>query len=165
MKIVKLFALVVGFALATGSARSASRDIYPAPEQARIDIAAALKAAAAGHKRVLLDFGGNWCGDCHVLDIYLHNAENRPILESNFVLVHVNIGTMDANLDIAQKYGVPVAKGVPAMAVLSEDGKLLFSQKNKEFEAMRRIEPSDVTRFLVQWKAAKPGCSAVMLNC
>jgi hypothetical protein len=51
------------------------------------------------------------------------------------------------------------------VAVLSADGKLLYSQKSGEFEAMRRMEPSAVTRFLVQWKPARQGCSAVMINC
>ena len=45
---------------------------------------------------------------------------------------------MDANLDLAGKYGVPLKKGVPALAVLSEHGALLYSQKNGEFEAMRQ---------------------------
>lgn len=165
MKIVKLIALAMGLALASGTANSASRDIYPAPAQARADIAAALKTASATHKRVLLDFGGNWCGDCQVLDLYFHNAGNRPILDANYVLVHVNIGKMDANLDIAKKYGVPLERGVPALAVLSERGKLLYSQKGGEFEAMRRMESSSVTGFLVQWKPAREGCSTVMVNC
>jgi thiol:disulfide interchange protein len=165
MKLFRLFALVTGLALAAGTARPAGRNIYPAPEQAKSDIANALKTAAAAHKRVLLDFGGDWCGDCQVLDIYFHNPDNRPILESNFVLVHVNIGHMDENVDIAQRYNIPLNKGVPAVAVLSADGKLLYSQKSGEFEAMRRMEPSAVTRFLVQWKPAREGCSAVMINC
>jgi thiol-disulfide isomerase/thioredoxin len=138
--------------------------IYPDPAQAKADLAAALQAAAQSHKRILLDFGGNWCGDCQVLDIYFHDAKNRPILEANFVLVHVNIGHMDANLDIAEKYEVPLSKGVPALAVLSENGKLLYSQKGGEFEAMRRMESSAVTGFLVQWKLDGP-CSAVLVNC
>jgi thioredoxin 1 len=165
VKQFKLFALIAGLVLAASTARSAGRDIYPAPEQAKADIAFALRTAAAGHKRVLLDFGGNWCGDCQVLDIYMHNPENRPILESNFVLVHVNIGHMDENVDIAERYNIPLHKGVPAIAVLGENGKLLYSQKGGEFEAMRRMEPSAVTRFLVQWKPVRQGCSAVMVNC
>ena len=64
-----------------------------------------------------------------MLDRYFHDPANRPILESNFVLVHVNIGMTDANLEIAEKYQVPLNKGVPALAVLSEQGKLLYSQK------------------------------------
>jgi thiol:disulfide interchange protein len=139
-----------------------SRNIYPDPPQARTDIAAALKTAASAHKRILLDFGGNWCGDCTVLDLYFHDAHNHDILESNFVLVHVNIGTMDANLDIAREYDVPVEKGVPALAVLNEKGELLYSQRGGEFESMRRIDPSAVTAFLEQWK---PVCSATVVSC
>jgi thioredoxin 1 len=165
MKTLHWIAAAAVLALAAGTANSASRDIYPDPAQAHTDLAAALKTAAATHKRVLIDFGGNWCGDCQVLDIYFHNEANRPILESNFVLVHVNIGHMDENVDIAEKYKVPLKKGVPALAVLNEHGKLLFSQQTGQFESMRRMESSAVTQFLVQWRPVKPGCSAVRLTC
>ena len=157
LKTLKLLALAVLLAAAAVPARSASRYIYPAPAQAKADLAAALKTAAAMHKRILLDFGGNWCPDCQILDLYFHNSTNRPILEANFVLVHVNIGREDANLDLAGQYEVPLNKGVPALAVLSEQGKLLYSQKSGEFEAMRSMESSDVTKFLERWKpAARP---------
>ena len=165
MRTAKLLALAVLLALAAGPARSDSHDIYPDPGQAKADLAAALKTAAQTHRRILLDFGGNWCGDCQVLDLYFHDARNLPVLEANFVLVHVNVGHMDANLDLAAKYEIPLRKGVPALAVLDEKGALLYSQKSGEFEAMRRMESSEVTKFLVQWKPVKPGCSAVMVNC
>ena len=165
MKKPIIFATAALLAVCAFPASSASRDIYPDPSQAKADLAAALKTAAQTHKRVLLDFGGNWCGDCQVLDIYFHNAENLPILDANFVLVHVNVGHMDTNLDIASQYQVPLDKGVPAVAVLSEHGKLLYSQRSGEFESMRRMDPSSVTSFLVQWKPVKAGCSAVMVNC
>jgi thioredoxin 1 len=159
------FALAVIAAFVPALARSAGRDIYPDPSQARSDITSALKTAAANHKRVLLDFGGNWCGDCIVLDMYMHNPENRPILDANFVLVHINIGHMDENTDIAGQYKIPLERGVPALAVLSEQGKLLYSQKSGEFEAMRRMQASSVTSFLVQWKPTKPGCSVMVVTC
>jgi thiol:disulfide interchange protein len=149
----------------TLTARSSGPDIYPDPSQASADLAKALKAAAQTHKRILLDFGGNWCGDCQVLDLYLHNSQNRPLLESNYILVHVNIGKYDANLDIAARYQIPLERGVPAVAVLSERGKLLYSQKQGEFEAMRKVDPSSVTNFLTQWRPSQGGCSMVKVNC
>lgn len=164
MKSLKFFPVVLLLAFAA-IARPADRTIYPAPEQAQADIAAALKTAAATHKHVLLDFGGNWCGDCQVLDIYFHDQQNLPILKANFVLVDVNIGMMDANVELAQKYGVPIKKGVPALAVLSSTGQLLYSQKGGEFEAMRRMQSSAVTQFLVQWRPQRAGCSVAMVNC
>jgi hypothetical protein len=30
---------------------------------------------------------------------------------------------------------------------------------------MRNMESAAVTKFLMQWKPVKPGCSAVMVNC
>jgi thioredoxin 1 len=165
MKSIRLFALSVFLVLAAGQANPAGRDIYPEPNQARAEIAAALKTAAATHRRVLLDFGGNWCGDCQALDIYFHDDDNRELLEKNFVLVDINIGHEDTNLDLARQYGVPIEKGVPALAVLSPQGKLLYSQRNGEFEAMRRMDPASVTSFLVQWRPQRPGCSAVVVNC
>jgi len=156
LKIIKFFVLAAVLALGVGNALAANRQIYPDPGQAKADLAAALKTAASTHKRVLLDFGGDWCGDCQVLDIYFHDATNLPILEANFVLVHVNIGHMDANVEIAEKYGVPLHKGVPALAVLDGNGALLYSQKTGEFEDMRHMESGAVTKFLLQWKPVEP---------
>jgi thiol:disulfide interchange protein len=164
LKTIKILALAALLTLSAGNACSTGREIYPDPSQAKDDLAAALKTAASAHKRILLDFGGNWCPDCQVLDIYFHNPANLRILQANYVLVHVNIGHMDANLDIAERYQVPLQKGVPALAVLSETGRLLYSQKGGEFEAMSRMEASAVTSFLVQWRPEQP-CSVVMVNC
>ena len=145
--------LGAGGVFCASQSRSLARlEIYPAPEQAHADLAAALKQAPAAHKRILVDFGANWCGDCKALDIYMHDAVNHPLLESSFLLVHVNIGRMDANTDLARQYGVPLDKGVPALAVLDEHGQLLYSQKSGEFESMSRMQSSDVTRFLKRWR-------------
>ena len=152
MKALKLLALAALLTVSTGQAFSATRDIYPDPSRAKADLAAALKIAASTHKHILLDFGGNWCPDCQILDLYFHHQANRPILEANFVLVDVNIGREDANLDLVQQYGIPLNKGVPALAVLSSTGQLLYSQKGGEFEDMRNMQSSAVTKFLLQWK-------------
>jgi thioredoxin 1 len=148
-----VFAAAIGCLIAiTALPAYAVPDIYPPSSQASADIAAALKSAAATHKRVILDFGGNWCTDCHVLDSYFHDAANRPLLEANYILVHINVEHMDANVGIAARYKIPLNKGVPAVAVLDDGGKLLHSQKNGEFEAMRGMQSSAVTDFLMSWK-------------
>lgn len=161
----KFIVLAALLAVAVGAANSATPDIYPDPAHARADLAVALKNAAATHKRILLDFGGNWCGDCQVLDIYLHDPANRPIVEANFFVVHINVGHYDTNLDLAKRYQIPLDKGVPAVAILSDRGTLLYSQKDGEFEAMRKMESSKVTEFLVRWKPVRQGCSVLVVNC
>ena len=129
------------------------KHLYSETANPTADIAAALKQARAQNKRVILDFGGDWCGDCQVLDIYMHQSPNAEILAKHFIVVHVDIGQMDHNVDVAEKYKVPIKKGVPALAVLDAHGKLLYSQTNKEFENMRNMRSEDVTAFLNKWKA------------
>lgn len=135
--------------------KAADQSVYPDPSSARIDLAHALRQAATTHKRIILDFGGNWCGDCKVLDIYFHDPANLTLLNANFVLVHINVGQFDQNTELAQRYQIPLNKGVPALAVLDSRGKLLYSQRTGEFEAMRRMDPGSVTNFLLQWKPEK----------
>jgi thiol:disulfide interchange protein len=128
------------------------KHLYSAEADPKSDIAAALKQASLEHKRVILDFGGDWCGDCQVLDIYLHQSPNLELFDKNFLLVHVDIGQFDKNLDIAEKYNIPLKKGVPALAVLDAGGKLLYSQQVAEFGDMRYMYPNSVTDFLNKWK-------------
>lgn len=129
------------------------KHLYSETANPTADIAAALKEARAEHKRVILDFGGDWCGDCQVLDIYFHQKPNDELLAKHFVVVHIDIGRMDRNLDVAKKYQVPISKGVPALAVLDAHGKLLYSQKTGQFENMRNMSATSVTEFLNRWKA------------
>lgn len=129
-----------------------ARQIYSDTANAHYDIASAIKTAKAEHKRVIVDFGGNWCGDCQVLDIYLHQQPNLALLDKNFVLVHVDIGQYDKNMDIIDKYEIPIHNGVPLLMVLNGQGNVLYMQKHKEFEKMQMVTPQSVAEFLNQWK-------------
>jgi thioredoxin 1 len=147
-------ALLTALLAATGAFGQA-RSIYDENADAHAEVRAALARAAHEHKRVILDFGGNWCGDCQVLDLYFHREPNAALLAANFILVDIDIGRMDKNVDIAQKYDVPLQKGVPALAVLDPNGRLLYSQTHGEFESMRRMDSDSVTEFLERWKATR----------
>jgi thiol:disulfide interchange protein len=138
---------------ATSSAPAfTAKRIYSETAHPTEEIAAALAEAKRDHKRVLLDFGGDWCGDCQALDIFFHQPPNDQLLTDHFVLVHVWIGHMNTNLGVAEKYGVPIHKGVPALAVLEADGKVVYAQANGEFDDMRHMDPASVTEFLEKWK-------------
>jgi len=129
------------------------RHIYSETADPKVQIAAALAQAQREHKRVILDFGGDWCGDCQVLDLYFHQPANAALLERNFILVDVWIGNMDKNIDLAAHYDVPISKGVPALAVLAPDGKVLYAQQTGQFNDMRHMDSSSVTEFLEKWKS------------
>jgi len=132
------------------------KELYPASADAKKEIDEALHSASPAHKRVLVVFGANWCYDCHALDDAFHSPEIAPLLDKYFVVVHVDIGRGDKNLDLAQKYDVPLNRGIPAIAVLDSAGRLLFSQKHGEFEAARSLANADILAFLNKWKPASP---------
>src|SRR5947209_14796172 len=123
--------------------------LYRADANAADEIKRALAAAAQQHKRVLLDFGGNWCIDCHVLDNAFHQPRIAPLLNDNFVLVHVDVGQYDKNLDVAKRYHANLEKGVPSLAVLSPRGLVLYS--TEDFERARVLSEADVIAFLEKW--------------
>ena len=131
--------------------------LYRSDAIALDDINRALVQAARQHKRVLLDFGGNWCIDCHILDNAFHQPRIAPLLNDNFVLVHVDVGKFDKNLDLAKRYRADLEKGVPSLAVLNARGAVLYS--TADFERARMLSEDDVINFLDKWKPshATPG--------
>ncbi|HZM11816.1 MAG TPA: thioredoxin family protein [Candidatus Limnocylindrales bacterium] len=130
-----------------------NKEIYVPGLNAREEIAHALKLATQQHKRVLVVFGANWCYDCHVLDLAFRRPDVAALLTPNFEVVHVDVGEGDKNQDIMQQYQVPMARGIPAIAVLDGNGNLLYSQKGGEFEKARALGPDDLVAFLNKWKA------------
>jgi len=124
--------------------------LYKADANAVQDIRQALAAAGKQHKNVLLDFGGNWCLDCHVLDNAFHQPRIAPLLNNNYVLVHVDVGRYEKNLDLAKKYHVDLEKGVPSLAVLDARGNVLYA--TRDFERARVMSEEDVIQFLDKWK-------------
>jgi thioredoxin 1 len=128
-------------------------NLYDTNANAKVEIEEAVANAKKDHQRVILIFGANWCYDCHVLDQAFHQTDVAALLRKNFQVVHVDIGDDGKkNADLATEYQVPLKKGIPAVAVLDPEGKLLYSQKNGEWESARSLDPDDVILFLDKWK-------------
>ena len=132
----------------------AKTDLYPVNADAKKEIEAALKTAQVENKRVILIFGGNWCYDCHVLDQALHEGEAEKIVKESFLLVHVNIGEGDKNLDLIKKYETTLGFGVPTVVIVDGEGRVVYSSTKGEFEAARQIMKKDLVAFLKQWKGS-----------
>jgi hypothetical protein len=131
---------------------NADKNIYPDNVDAHKEIKEAEEQAAKDHRRVLLVFGANWCYDCHVLDLAFHRSDFAPTM-AGYEVAHIDIGDDGKkNADLAKQFQVPLEKGVPALAVIESDGKLVVSQKNGEFENARAMTPEALLEFLNKWK-------------
>lgn len=137
--------------LIAAAARARATEIYDDNANARQAIENAVHEATSTHKNIVLDFGANWCLDCHVLDEQMHQGGLAAIVKKNFVVIHISVGRYDRNLDLAKQYGVPLHKGIPALAVLSPEGKLLYSQTQGQFENARAVSSGSFLKFFKKW--------------
>jgi thiol-disulfide isomerase/thioredoxin len=117
---------------------------------AHADVALALSRAAATHKYVLLDFGGNWCPDCRVTSGVLQMKEVQPWIARNFIVVPIDVGRMNRNLDIAETYGQKI-HAVPTMVVLDATGKILNAGNPTALSDARSMTPQAIVDTLNGW--------------
>jgi thiol-disulfide isomerase/thioredoxin len=120
-----------------------------------LDAPAAIKAALAqakvDGKNVLLDFGADWCPDCHVLDSYFEDPRAKKVLEDSYHVVRIDVGYFDKNLESAAKYGNVIAVGIPSVVILDAKGTKLIDTAAGELADSRRYTADDIVTFLSQW--------------
>ncbi|TAM81142.1 MAG: thioredoxin family protein [Acidobacteria bacterium] len=138
--------------MAAALAASASQPIYNEQADARRDVAAAIAQASKTGRNVVLIFGANWCPDCHALDAQMHKPELASLIRRDYVVVDIDVGRFDKNLGLAEKYGVPLSKGIPAISVLDRHGKLLYAQSQGQFANARAMPAHDFTQFFRKWE-------------
>jgi hypothetical protein len=84
----------------------------------------------------------------------MHNSELAAIIKENFVIVEVDVGREDKNLDLAEQYHVPMNHGIPALAVLNSRGNLLYAMDQGQFSDARHMSYDSIKEFFVRWKPA-----------
>jgi thiol-disulfide isomerase/thioredoxin len=129
---------------------------YPYDEQANANAAVdkALARAKTNGKRVLIDLGGNWCGDCRILAATMDLPEMKAFLARNFEIVEVDVGHFDKNLQIPARYGVTERlEGVPAIFVVDpKTGKQLVSKAEVAALAdARHMQPQALADWLAKY--------------
>jgi thiol:disulfide interchange protein len=137
---------------AQASASAASWILYDPGLDAPAAIEAALAQAKVDGKHVLLDFGADWCPDCHVLDSYFEDPRAQAILENSYHVVRIDVGYFDKNLESATKYGNNViGVGIPSVVILDAKGTKLVDTAAGELADSRRYTADDIVKFLSSW--------------
>lgn len=138
--------LLLGASLAAHAA-GGPPPIYDEGVDAKAAIRATLAEAEKAKVPVLVVFGANWCGDCRMLDTTFKHGPSAPLIAQHFKVVKVDVGRFDRNVDIAEGYRVPLKKGIPAVAVLSPQGKLLYATEGGELADARKMGDQGVYDF------------------
>jgi protein disulfide-isomerase len=143
--------LTVSLLLAlTAIAHAGPPAIYDEAADAKAAIRTTLDEAAKAKLPVLVVFGANWCGDCRMLDATFKGGPSAPLIAKHFKVVKVDVGRFDRNVDIAEAYRVPLKRGIPAVAVLSPEGKLLYATEGGELADARKMGDQGVYDFFTR---------------
>ena len=129
---------------------------YDEAADAKAQIRVALADASGARVPVLVVFGANWCGDCKALDLALKDGAAAPLIAKNFRVVKVNVGKFDRNLDVAESYGVPLKNGIPTVAILSAQGKVVYATKAGELADARNMGDKSIYEFFAKASASAP---------
>lgn len=131
---------------------------YPYNEKASekaVDAAVAKARAQAlkEHKLLLIDLGGNWCGDCRVLAGTIELPELKRFVDDHYVLVTVDVGRFDKNLQVPAAYGIHKRlEGVPSLLVVDpRSNKLLDEGHVSALADARHMTPQALADWLAQW--------------
>jgi thiol:disulfide interchange protein len=126
---------------------------YDEKADADAQVDAAFARAKQNGKLVLIDLGGNWCLDCIILANVMQLPEMKPFMAKYYEVVSVDVGRFDKNFQIPARYGIDKRQlnGVPALLVLTPDGKLLNGRKTTMLADARTMTPQSIADWLGRW--------------
>jgi len=125
--------------------------IYDESADGSKQITRALASAQKNHKRVLVQFGANWCEGCH----QLHNLlKNDPAIsqevKNSFIWILIDLDQAH-NAEVDEHYGNPSNQGYPALMILEADGKQVLKTDTADLVVGDNINPEKTIAFLRQW--------------
>ena len=128
---------------------------YPYDEHAdaNADVAAARKAALKNHKLLLIDLGGDWCGDCRVLAGTLRLPNVKDFVDKHYEVAMVDVGHFERNPQYAARYGFKTRlKGVPTLLVIDpKTDKLLNPNEVFALSSAGDMKPQALADWLARW--------------
>ena len=68
-------------------------------------------------------------------------------MSEEFKVVKVDVGRFDRNLDIANAYGNPIKKGIPAAVIVASDNRVLYATRAGELADARSMNADGIYGF------------------
>ena len=153
-----------GCATTGGKAKRAA--IYDTKADGDKQIAEALVRAKRDNKRVLLQFGANWCSWCYKMhDLLGTHPEISKAVLYEYDLVLVDVTTVDGlkhNEAVVERYGEPTKHGLPVWVILDAAGRQLTTVDTATLELGEGYDTNKVLASLSKWKAEPRSANAAL---
>jgi thiol-disulfide isomerase/thioredoxin len=124
---------------------------YDESADADAQVKAGLAQARASHRLLLVDLGGNWCPDCRLLAALMRQPELARFVEAHYVVVPVDVGRMNKNLQIPARWNVDAVTGVPSVLIVDAHRRLLDKEHVQALSDARHMSPQALADWLAQW--------------
>jgi thiol-disulfide isomerase/thioredoxin len=169
----QLLVVASAWALVAGAAAHGQDLIKAAPEKERADIydpdadvkqlvARAVSDAKRDQTRVLVMFGGNWCGWCHKLhEVFKNDRETARTLLYEYELVMADTAAPGAEA-LMKEWEVETDKGVPYLVVLDGAGAVVKRQETASLEEGDHHDAAKVNAFLKEHANKATDASAAL---
>lgn len=126
--------------------------IYNESADAMAQIDKAIQQAQSEGKYVLCQVGGNWCPWCvRFAQFAASDSVVHPIIQENFVYIHVNYSKENKNPEAMKRLGNPARFGFPVFVILNENGENIHIQNSAYLEEGKGYSQEKVADFLNAW--------------
>jgi len=140
-------------------------NVYDEGLDAMQQIKDATALAQKTNRYVLCQVGGNWCPWClRFADFAKKDSVIAPLIEQNFVYIHVNYSKGNKNEKAMRFLGNPGRFGYPAFVVLNREGKPIHIQESESLEEGKGYSRQRVEKFLRLWNRKTVEAEATLLE-
>ena len=145
----KLYLII---AMLTCIGAQAQVKVYDESIDAMEQIQQAVEEARASGRYVMCQVGGNWCPWCVLFAKFAQtDSVIAPLMEENYVYIHVNYSKGNKNLEAMKFLGNPGRFGYPVFVVLNEKGEPIHIQESESLEEGKGYSSMRVEKFLRLW--------------
>ena len=160
----KLF-LLLALALGVAFSGQAQVKVYDESLDAMQQIQEATELAQKSDRYVLCQVGGNWCPWClRFADFAKKDSVIAPLIEQNYVYIHVNYSKGNKNLKAMRFLGNPGRFGYPVFVVLNREGQSIHIQESASLEEGKGYSRQKVEKFLRLWNRKTVEAEATLLE-
>jgi len=146
------------------------KKLYDEQAEAKEQIASALAKAKKENRRVLIQWGANWCTWCYAMDDQFKKNKDlsRKILYE-YDLIHINMSgdIGEKNKLVAASLGAEL-RSVPYLTILDADGEAIINQATEPFENTGDLkdghDPAKLLAFLTEHQAPYLSAESILAD-
>ncbi len=151
------FLVAMGAANASSTGDSSGELFFPSDDPVA-ELEQTRQSARANDRLVLVIMGANWCHDSRALASRIYQQPLRPIIESHYETLFVDVGYLDQGSEVIKALGPPVYYATPAVVIVDPGSVNLVNADNRhQWGIAGAISMEDSVAYFRLMASAGPG--------